>query len=186
MKRTLPKPVEVSPENQLGTLKLIGGSANDAFNSIVANQAMKSLWVAHSDSDSLDKQYQATIHAMVGIGPKDEIEGMMAAQMIGLHNAAMECMRRAMLAEQTFEGRRESLNQANKLTRSYATLVEALNRHGARASSGSPSSTSTSTRAAKRSSEPSTREGEGDRPKLRINLMQPLPMNQVRRCRARS
>jgi hypothetical protein len=34
-----------------------------------------------------------------------------------------------MIENQTFEGRRESLNQANKLVRSYATLVEALNRH---------------------------------------------------------
>ena len=30
---------------------------------------------------------------------------------------------------QTFEGRRENLNQANKLSRTYATLLEALNRH---------------------------------------------------------
>jgi len=117
------------PEEQPGSLKRIGGSSNDAFNNIVANQALKSLWVAHSDSAGLDSQYQATVHAMIGIEPNDEIEGMLAAQLIGLHNAAMECMRRAMLDEQTFEGRRENLNQANKLTRSYATLVEALNRH---------------------------------------------------------
>ena len=31
--------------------------------------------------------------------------------------------------EQTFEGRRENLAQANKLSRSFATLLEALNRH---------------------------------------------------------
>ena len=41
----------------------------------------------------------------------------------------MECYRRAMLDEQTFEGRRENLNQANKLSRSFAVLLEALNRH---------------------------------------------------------
>ena len=41
----------------------------------------------------------------------------------------MECYRRAMLGEQTFEGHRESLNQANKLSRTYATLLDALNRH---------------------------------------------------------
>jgi hypothetical protein len=40
-----------------------------------------------------------------------------------------ECYRRAMLGEQTFEGRRENLSQANKLSRTYATLLEALNRH---------------------------------------------------------
>jgi hypothetical protein len=34
-----------------------------------------------------------------------------------------------MIGEQTFEGRRENLNQANKLSRTYAALVEALNRH---------------------------------------------------------
>jgi len=41
----------------------------------------------------------------------------------------MECYRRAMIGEQTFEGRRENLSQANKLSRTYATLLEALNRH---------------------------------------------------------
>jgi hypothetical protein len=54
-------------------------------------------------------------------GPKDEL--------IAAHNAAMECYRRAMIGEQTFEGRREALNQANKLSRTYAILLEALNRH---------------------------------------------------------
>jgi hypothetical protein len=41
----------------------------------------------------------------------------------------VECYRRAMIPEQTFEGRHEALNQANKLTRSFATLLDALNRH---------------------------------------------------------
>jgi hypothetical protein len=63
------------------------------------------------------------------IGAKDELEGMMAAQLIAAHNAAMECYRRAMIGEQSFEGRRENLAQANKLSRTYATLLEALNRH---------------------------------------------------------
>ena len=34
-----------------------------------------------------------------------------------------------MLGDQTFEGRRENLNRANKLSRTWATLVEALNRY---------------------------------------------------------
>jgi hypothetical protein len=41
----------------------------------------------------------------------------------------MECYRRAMIGEQTFEGRRENLSQANKLSRTYAALLDALNRH---------------------------------------------------------
>ena len=54
---------------------------------------------------------------------------MMAAQLIAAHGAALECYRRAMIAEQTFEGRREALNQANKLSRSFAALLDTLNRH---------------------------------------------------------
>jgi hypothetical protein len=54
---------------------------------------------------------------------------MLASQLLASHNAAMECYRRAMLPEQTFDGRRENLSQANKLSRTHATLLEALNRH---------------------------------------------------------
>jgi hypothetical protein len=43
--------------------------------------------------------------------------GHEAAQLIAAHNAAMECYRRAMIGEQTSEGRRENLAQANKLSR---------------------------------------------------------------------
>jgi hypothetical protein len=45
------------------------------------------------------------------------------------HNAAMECYRRGMIGEQSFEGRRENLSQANKLSRTYAVLLDALNGH---------------------------------------------------------
>ena len=69
------------------------------------------------------------INALVGMSPRDECEGMIAAQLIACHHAAMESYRRAMLPEQPFEGWREQLNQANKLSRTYATLLEALNRH---------------------------------------------------------
>ena len=34
-----------------------------------------------------------------------------------------------MIGEQSFEGRRENLTQANKCSRTYATFLEALNRH---------------------------------------------------------
>jgi hypothetical protein len=59
------------------------------------------------------------------LDPRDELEGVIAAQMIAAHSAAMECYRRAMLIEQTLEGRRENLSQANKLSRTYTLLLEA-------------------------------------------------------------
>jgi hypothetical protein len=117
------------PDDLKGNLKHVGGSRSDHWNNILGKQAIQSLWTKHSDEATLDKQYTATIAALVGIGPRDELEGMMAAQLIAAHNAAMECYRRAMIGEQTFEGRRENLSQANKLSRTYAVLLDALNRH---------------------------------------------------------
>lgn len=117
------------PEDQKGRLKDLGGSQSDGWNNILANQALQSLWVKNSSQEDRDKQLNATLAALAGIGAKDELEGMMAAQLIAAHNAAMECYRRAMIGEQTFEGRRENLAQASKLSRTYAALLEALNRH---------------------------------------------------------
>jgi hypothetical protein len=89
---------------------------------------VQALWLKDSPEER-DRQLKATVAVLMGIEPKDELEGMMAAQLIAAHNAAMECFRRAMIDEQTFEGRNENLAQANKLSRTYATLLEALNRH---------------------------------------------------------
>jgi hypothetical protein len=41
----------------------------------------------------------------------------------------MECYRRAMLPDTLFDQRHGNLNSANKLSRTYSTLLEALNRH---------------------------------------------------------
>ena len=117
------------PGARKGNLKAIGGSHSDCLNTMLANQAMQALWLEQSDASERDRKRGATVDALVGIGPKDELEGMMAAQLIAAHCAAMECYRRAMLGELTFEGRRENLNQANKLSRTWAMLLDALNKH---------------------------------------------------------
>jgi hypothetical protein len=117
------------PDDRKGRLKNVGGSQSDHWNNILANQAIQALWMKNSNPEELDRQVSATIAALMGIGPKDELESMMAAQLIAAHNAAMECFRRAMIGEQSLEGRRENLSQANKLSRTYATLLEALNHH---------------------------------------------------------
>ena len=67
-----------------GTLKNIGGSRSDHWNNLLANQTVQALWLKHSDPAARDNQYSATVAALVGIGPKDELEGMMAAQLIAV------------------------------------------------------------------------------------------------------
>jgi hypothetical protein len=95
------------PKDHQGELKAIGASKSDHWNNILANQAVQTLWIAHSDEKTLDSQRRAMVSALVGMGPKDEIEGMIAAQLLAAHNASM----------------------ANKLSRTYATQLDALNRH---------------------------------------------------------
>jgi hypothetical protein len=125
-----PTTIDITDPGSISAIhKEIGGSRSDHWNILLLNQAAQSLWTGFSDQEVRDRQFKATVSALIGIGPKDEIEGMIAAQLLAAHNAAMECYRRAMLTEQTFEGRRESLNQANKLSRTHAALAEALNRH---------------------------------------------------------
>ena len=127
-KSTKPTEPPLTDENKC-TLKRIGGSMSDDWNKQIADQVFQALWIKNSDQKTLDGQIDATLAVLMGIDPQDELESMMAAQLIASYNAAMECYRRAMLGDQTFEGRRENLNQANKLSRTWTTLVEALNRY---------------------------------------------------------
>ena len=113
------------PSEQTGDLRFLGGSASDAFNTILANQVTNALWLARADEDERQKRMSAAVAGLAGIGPRDELEGMLAGQLIAAHSATMECYRRAMMPEQPFEGWREALTQANKLSRTYATLLEA-------------------------------------------------------------
>ena len=64
-----------------------------------------------------------------GIQPQDEIEGMLAVQMIAVHNVAMAAARRAMITDQTFEGVQAFVNHAAKMSRTFTAQVEALKRY---------------------------------------------------------
>ena len=110
-------------------LRPLGGSRSHDWNCVLIDRALESCWLKHSDAKTREQQLGAVGAALAGIGPEDELEGMLAVQLLASHNAAMECYRRAMLAEQTFEARQENLNLANKCSRTFAALVEALDRH---------------------------------------------------------
>lgn len=64
-----------------------------------------------------------------GIKPHDALEALLAVQMIGVHNLAMDFMARSILKEQTFEGCDANVNWAMKLLRTFTAQIEALNRY---------------------------------------------------------
>jgi hypothetical protein len=67
--------------------------------------------------------------ALHGIGPRDELEGLLAVQMVAVHTLAMECMARAASREQTDLGVEVNISRATKLIRTFANQTEALGRY---------------------------------------------------------
>jgi hypothetical protein len=117
-------------EEQRASFRSISGSDDHNFTLNLASQVDDAYWRGDSSSD--ERQSGATLAVMHELQPRDPIEGMLIAQAIACHNAAMECYRRAMISDQTFPGWRESLSQASKASRTYAALIEALDRHRSR------------------------------------------------------
>ena len=79
-----------------GELKSIGGSKSDTFNNVLATQVVSGIWLKYASEEEKDKLMSASLAALVGISPRDEVEGMLGAQMVAAHNASTECYRRAM------------------------------------------------------------------------------------------
>ena len=94
------------------------------------NEIAELLWV-HEDAS------EAATHARIvralelyeSLEPADGAEGMLAMQMVGTHDAALECLRRAALSNQTFEGRDMALKHAHKLMTLYTQQLATLNKH---------------------------------------------------------
>src|SRR4051794_1366180 len=104
------------------------GSRSGEFTLVLANQVTRALFMSE-DPKLAAVQHEAAMAALEEIGPRDPIEGMLGAQMIAAHDAAMFSLHLASRHGQSHELRDRTLNQANKLMRSCAALVEALARH---------------------------------------------------------
>jgi hypothetical protein len=116
------------PRDKVGEFKSLGGSQADSFNTDLAAAVVRSLRLS-DDASMRERQCKAVAAALTGIAPQSEIEGMLGAQMIAAHHAAMECFRRAMLSNQPTDVRSMNLSMANKASRTFAALLEGLNRH---------------------------------------------------------
>jgi hypothetical protein len=75
------------------------------------------------------KALNSTLPLLLAIRPENEVETMLAAQMVGIHAMTMSMMRRAMLPDQTVEGVSNNVNRVTKLSRTFISLLEALNKH---------------------------------------------------------
>ena len=118
--------VEVTPE----TLQAITSSTDSRRALVLSQETLASLWSSKVLSDEQRRERgEAVVAALKAIAPMDELEGMLAGQMVATHSAAMDCFRRAMLESRTFEGREANLKHAEKLLTVYTRQMEALDKH---------------------------------------------------------
>ena len=120
-------PVNTIPD-KTGKHKDLGGSDSGVLNCILLEKVLNTLPsdIAEAEREALS---QAVVDALRDIRPRNVIEGMLAAQMVATHLAAMECLRRAHAKDRHFDVWRENLNQGTKLSRTFAILDDALSRH---------------------------------------------------------
>jgi hypothetical protein len=115
--------------NVTGTDQELTGSKRCGFANQLFVDLMNTVRQHDNDEEKSLEAMQAAADAMAGIAPRDETEGMLAAQMVACHLASMECFRRAMLPNQPLQARQLNLNYGGKLARTYALHMEALDKH---------------------------------------------------------
>ena len=125
--------VTIGAENDMekdpDSLRPIGGSESRALNGVLANQAAAALWLpSNLPEDERNRRYHAAVVAMMEFKPADGIEGMMASQAVGLHSAAMECLRRAMIPDQPGQAADQLRRQGANLSRAFLDVLAALDR----------------------------------------------------------
>jgi len=109
----------------------LGGSKRHAFNGSMLRSVMSSMWVQRNgpdDADAVKAAVQTAAAALRAFKPTDEIEGMLAAQVVAAHHGAMECYRRAMLPDQPSEAATRLRKDAANLSRTMADMLGALDR----------------------------------------------------------
>ncbi len=99
---------------------------------LIAQTANALAPITGSTAEERREGVAATVHALKALGPRDVVEGLLAAQMVAVHAAAFECLRRANLEHQSPEGRERNLRHVAKLAGLYVRQVDTLDRRRGR------------------------------------------------------
>ncbi len=124
----------VNPDDPLIPAKFMEsyGTVDSDLQSHLLNQVASS-FKGLSTSDEADKEKcvqvsNTAVAILNGIQPQDELEGMLAVQMIGVHNIAMDCVGRATRTDRV-DFMNTYLNGATKMLRTFAVQMEALKKY---------------------------------------------------------
>ena len=94
----------------------------------LAQQVISVLSLANLDKEEKTRRIGSAFSLLKQINPQNELEGLLAAQIIGVHETAMECLQQSRLPEQTPAGRDLNLKHAAKFMGLFTKQLEALDR----------------------------------------------------------
>jgi hypothetical protein len=101
------------------------GTSNEQFSEGLAGQLLN---IVTQGQETNSKTLSAAGAMMAGIGPRDELEALLALQMLAIHNATMTFARK--LAHVETITQQDSAERAlNKLTRTFTMQMQALQKY---------------------------------------------------------
>lgn len=105
-------------------MQACGASNPDAFTGLIEHLAR----FCSGTQESVERQINALLAGIASIGPRDDIEMMLAAQMVLAHELSMKMARQVRHAD-TIPQQDSAERGFNKMTRTYTTQMEALRKH---------------------------------------------------------
>jgi hypothetical protein len=114
-----------------GAFKDIGGGDSEIWNQRQMRLLVSALpGIKIADKAVVADVGSAVVSGVMDLKPKDPIEGMLAAQIVVAHEAALDMHRRAWSQpSEYFEARCRYLQMADRAQRTVAILTERLDRH---------------------------------------------------------
>lgn len=82
-----------------------------------------------TNNDKIASSVNNALVILTGIQPRDELEGLLATQMIAVHNIAVRTIGLAMIDGQTFVGKQANITQATKMLNTFIAQLEALKKY---------------------------------------------------------
>lgn len=118
------------PVNKLYPINALVETDDTTIESRKLNEIADLIWRPKSLPETeRNARLVRAIELYESLKPADGAESMLAAQMVGTHSAALECLRRAAVDGQTYAGQDMALKHAQKLMMLYTKQLETLNKH---------------------------------------------------------
>ena len=116
----------------------VTGSKSEAFTEVMGAQVMQTIQCTGLVEGEKEKQVEAMAATFAAVNPKNELEGMLASQMIAANNSLMHCFAEAAKQEKNVwgainpthgvEARSKLLTTASRLMDSFGSAIDTLQR----------------------------------------------------------